>query len=63
MKYTQKKDMIGIINLKIGLLEKNISMFDDGKNFCGIREYPIDWGKSQSQLVYSPKDYGSLAYK
>ena len=33
-----------------------------GGNFYGVREFPIDLGKYQSQLVYSPHDYGPLVY-
>lgn len=33
-----------------------------GGNFRGAREYPIDLGEHQSQLVYSPHDYGPLVY-
>jgi len=34
-----------------------------GANFRGVRDYPIDLGKFQSQLVYSPHDYGPEVYK
>ena len=34
-----------------------------GGNFYGVRDYPIDLGKYQSQLVYSPHDYGPLVYE
>ena len=34
-----------------------------GANFRGVRDYPIDLGKYQSQLVYSPHDYGPEVYK
>ena len=34
-----------------------------GANFHGVREYPIDLGQYQSQLVYSPHDYGPEVYK
>ena len=34
-----------------------------GGNFRGAKEYPIDLGKYQSQLVYSPHDYGPLVYE
>ena len=34
-----------------------------GGNFRGAREYPIDLGKYQSQLVYSPHDYGPLVWE
>ena len=33
-----------------------------GGNFRGAKEYPIDLGKYQSQLVYSPHDYGPLVW-
>ncbi|MDO5560548.1 MAG: cellulase family glycosylhydrolase [Oscillospiraceae bacterium] len=33
-----------------------------GGNFRGAKDYPIDLGKYQSQLVYSPHDYGPLVY-
>lgn len=33
-----------------------------GGNFRGVKDYPIDLGKYQSQLVYSPHDYGPLVY-
>ncbi|MDE5936349.1 MAG: cellulase family glycosylhydrolase, partial [Ruminococcus sp.] len=33
-----------------------------GANFRGAREYPVDLGEHQSQLVYSPHDYGPLVY-
>lgn len=33
-----------------------------GGNFRGVRDYPIDLGEYQSQLVYSPHDYGPLVY-
>ncbi len=33
-----------------------------GGNFRGAKEYPIDLGEYQSQLVYSPHDYGPLVY-
>jgi len=29
----------------------------------GVRDYPIDLGKHQKQLVYSPHDYGPLVHK
>ena len=29
-----------------------------GANFRGVREFPVDLGEHQSQLVYSPHDYG-----
>lgn len=34
-----------------------------GGNFRGARDYPIDLGKYQSQLVYSPHDYGPLVWE
>lgn len=34
-----------------------------GGNFRGVRDYPIDLGEHQDQLVYSPHDYGPLVYK
>lgn len=34
-----------------------------GGNFRGAREYPIDLGEYQSQLVYSPHDYGPLVWE
>ena len=34
-----------------------------GGNFRGAKEFPIDLGKYQSQLVYSPHDYGPLVYE
>ena len=34
-----------------------------GGNFRGAKEYPIDLGKYQSQLVYSPHDYGPLVWE
>ena len=33
-----------------------------GGNFRGVKDHPIDLGKYQSQLVYSPHDYGPLVY-
>lgn len=33
-----------------------------GGNFRGAKDYPIDLGEFQSQLVYSPHDYGPLVY-
>ncbi len=33
-----------------------------GGNFRGARDYPVDLGEYQSQLVYSPHDYGPLVY-
>ena len=34
-----------------------------GGNFRGARKYPVDLGEYQSQLVYSPHDYGPLVYE
>ena len=34
-----------------------------GGNFRGVRDYPIDLGEYQSQLVYSPHDYGPLVWE
>ena len=34
-----------------------------GANFRGAREFPVDLGKYQSQLVYSPHDYGPLVWE
>lgn len=33
-----------------------------GGNFRGAKEFPVDLGEHQSQLVYSPHDYGPLVY-
>lgn len=33
-----------------------------GGNLRGVRDYPIDLGEHQDQLVYSPHDYGPLVY-
>ena len=33
-----------------------------GGNFRGAKKYPINLGEHQSQLVYSPHDYGPLVY-
>ncbi len=33
-----------------------------GGNFRGAKDYPVDFGEYQSQLVYSPHDYGPLVY-
>ena len=33
-----------------------------GGNFRGARKFPVDLGKYQSQLVYSPHDYGPEVY-
>ena len=34
-----------------------------GGNFRGAKEYPIDFGEHQDQLVYSPHDYGPLVWE
>lgn len=34
-----------------------------GGNLRGVKDYPIDLGKYQSQLVYSPHDYGPLVFE
>ena len=34
-----------------------------GANFRGLKEFPIDLGEHQSQLVYSPHDYGPEVWK
>ncbi len=34
-----------------------------GGNFRGVRDYPIDLGEHQDQLVYSPHDYGPLVWE
>lgn len=34
-----------------------------GGNFRGAKEFPVDLGEYQSQLVYSPHDYGPLVYE
>lgn len=34
-----------------------------GGNFRGAKNYPIDLGEYQSQLVYSPHDYGPLVWE
>ena len=34
-----------------------------GGNFRGVRDYPVDLGKYQKQLVYSPHDYGPLVWE
>lgn len=34
-----------------------------GGNFRGVRDYPLDLGEHQDQLVYSPHDYGPLVYE
>lgn len=33
-----------------------------GGNFRGVKDYPVDLGDHQSQLVYSPHDYGPLVF-
>ncbi|MDR0920595.1 MAG: cellulase family glycosylhydrolase [Oscillospiraceae bacterium] len=33
-----------------------------GGNFRGVKEYPVDLGEYQDQLVYSPHDYGPSVY-
>ena len=33
-----------------------------GGNLRGVKNHPIDLGKYQSQLIYSPHDYGPLVY-
>ncbi len=33
-----------------------------GANLRGVKDYPVDLGKYQGQLVYSPHDYGPLVY-
>lgn len=33
-----------------------------GGNLRGVADYPIDLGQYQSQLVYSPHDYGPIVY-
>lgn len=33
-----------------------------GANFRGVREFPVNLGEHQSQLVYSPHDYGPEVY-
>jgi endoglucanase len=33
-----------------------------GANFRGAKDYPVNLGKYQKQLVYSPHDYGPLVY-
>ena len=33
-----------------------------GGNFRGAKEFPVDLGEHQSQLVYSPHDYGPLVF-
>lgn len=34
-----------------------------GGNLRGVKDYPIDLGDGQAQLVYSPHDYGPLVHK
>lgn len=34
-----------------------------GGNLRGVKDYPIDLGKYQKQLVYSPHDYGPIVYE
>lgn len=34
-----------------------------GGNLRGVKDYPIDLGENQDQLVYSPHDYGPLVFK
>lgn len=34
-----------------------------GGNLRGVKDYPIDLGKYQDKLVYSPHDYGPTVYK
>ncbi len=34
-----------------------------GANFRGAKDYPVDLGEHQSQLVYSPHDYGPLVWE
>ncbi|SFJ98004.1 cellulase family glycosylhydrolase [Cellulomonas sp. KH9] len=34
-----------------------------GGNLRGVRDFPIDLGANQDQLVYSPHDYGPLVYE
>ncbi len=34
-----------------------------GANFRGAKEFPVDLGEHQSQLVYSPHDYGPEVWK
>ncbi len=34
-----------------------------GGNLRGVRDYPINLGKYQKQLVYSPHDYGPLVFE
>jgi endoglucanase len=34
-----------------------------GGNLRGVKDYPVNLGEYQKQLVYSPHDYGPLVYK
>ena len=34
-----------------------------GANFRGVKDFPVDLGEHQSQLVYSPHDYGPFVYE
>ncbi|MBR5371333.1 MAG: cellulase family glycosylhydrolase [Oscillospiraceae bacterium] len=34
-----------------------------GANFRGAKDYPVNLGEYQSQLVYSPHDYGPMVWK
>jgi endoglucanase len=34
-----------------------------GGNLRGVKDYPVNLGKYQKQLVYSPHDYGPLVYE
>jgi aryl-phospho-beta-D-glucosidase BglC (GH1 family) len=34
-----------------------------GGNLRGVKDYPIDLGKHQKQLVYSPHDYGPIVFE
>ncbi|NLT56568.1 MAG: cellulase family glycosylhydrolase [Actinomycetales bacterium] len=34
-----------------------------GGNLRGVRDYPVNLGANQDQLVYSPHDYGPLVYE
>ncbi|MDM4781396.1 MULTISPECIES: cellulase family glycosylhydrolase [unclassified Micromonospora] len=34
-----------------------------GGNLRGVRQYPVDLGSQQDQLVYSPHDYGPLVWE
>ena len=33
-----------------------------GANFRGVKDFPVDLGQYQSQLVYSPHDYGPMVW-